>query len=254
MSRLAYTVTGPDEAPVLIAGPSLGSTSAVWDQQATAFAGTHRFVRFDLPGHGASAPPDGPLSMNELGRMVVQVLDQLRVPRAGYIGVSISGMIGLAAAAAAPERISRLMLVSTSAYLPPASGWLERAELVRRDGPGAIADAVVGRWFTKPFQHRYPAVVAEYRDIIARTDRTSYAACCEAIAAMDLRPVLAGIQAPTLVIAGREDPAVPPVHGEVIAASVRGARVTVLDNAAHLANVERAAVVTALMAAFLEDH
>ena len=75
--------------------------------------------------------------------------------------------------------------------------------------------------------------------MLASTDPEGYAACCEAIAGMDLVGRLDAIAAPTLVVAAALDPATPPEHGEVIRSGVRGARLVVLPDAAHLANVEQ---------------
>jgi pimeloyl-ACP methyl ester carboxylesterase len=79
------------------------------------------------------------------------------------------------------------------------------------------------------------------------TDPEGYAGCCEAIAAMDLRPVLGSITAPTLVIAASEDPATPPAHGALIARRLPGARLTVVRGAAHLANLQSPGPVTAAL-------
>ena len=93
--------------------------------------------------------------------------------------------------------------------------------------------------------------MARYRATIAGIDAEGYAGCCEAIAGMDLRGGLPGITAPTLVVAGRQDPSIPPEHGEAIAAAVPGARIEILDPGAHLASVERAEAVTSLIAGHL---
>lgn len=254
MAKLAYDVAGPATAPVLLLGPSLGTTIDVWAAQVPILASRYRLVRFDLPGHGASEPPVAPLTMTDLANLVAEIADELDVPRFSYAGVSIGGMIGMALAVAAPERLRQLVLVCTSAYLPPPEGWIERAAVVRLEGPQAVADTVVGRWFTEAYRRSNPADVARFRAMIASTDPEGYATCCEAIAAMDQRDALASVATPTLVIVGRDDPSTPPEHGEAIAHAIPGARATVLDNAAHLANVERAAEVTALMTEFLEGR
>jgi 3-oxoadipate enol-lactonase len=248
MFDLSFKATGPFRAPVLLLGPSLGTTTDVWAARLPELAAGRRVVRFDLPGHGQS-PPAASFTIADLAAAVSRVADRIGAESFDYAGVSIGGMIGLALAAAEP-RLRRLVLVCTSSYLPPASGWLERAALVRASGPGAVVDTVVGRWFTPPFAAAHPDLVAGFKETFRGLDAGGYAACCEAIAAMDLRDVR--IAVPTLVIAGRDDPAIPPAHGEAIARAVPGARFVVLDNAAHLANVERAAEVTALMTGFLE--
>jgi pimeloyl-ACP methyl ester carboxylesterase len=73
----------------------------------------------------------------------------------------------------------------------------------------AIAEMMPPRWFTPDFITREPAAVARVLDMLRGTDPGGYAGCGEAIAGMDLRPALGGIKAPTLVIAGAEDPAAP---------------------------------------------
>jgi pimeloyl-ACP methyl ester carboxylesterase len=110
---------------------------------------------------------------------------------------------------------------------------------------------VLGRWFTAGYAESHPGLVASYRAMISGIDAEGYAGCCEAIAAMDLRGGLPGISAPTLVVAGRQDPSIPPEHSQAIAAAVTGARLEILDPAAHLASVERADAVTSLIAEHL---
>jgi pimeloyl-ACP methyl ester carboxylesterase len=156
-------------------------------------------------------------------------------------------MVGMWLAAHAGERIDRLALLCTAAHLPPTDSWYDRAAAVRAGGVAAVADAVLARWFTT-----MPDDVDAYRNMRLGTPAEGYAACCEAIGTMDLRPVLGRITARTLVIAGAEDPATPPELGEQIAAGVAGARLVVVPGAAHLANVERADVVTPLLGEFFD--
>jgi 3-oxoadipate enol-lactonase len=156
-------------------------------------------------------------------------------------------MVGMWLAANAPERIAGLGLCSTSAFLPPAEMWAARAERVRSAGLAAIAEHVVGRWFTPAFRGRWPSVPASFAAALLGSRPEGYAGCCEAIAAMDLRPWLGSVTAPTLVIAGAEDPATPPWHGAVIASGIPDARLKVIRGASHLANIEAAGEVTAAL-------
>jgi 3-oxoadipate enol-lactonase len=249
--ELNYASAGPEHAPTLLLGGSLGTTLAMWDPQLPDLTRARRVIRFEHRGHGGSPVPCGPYSIDELGADVLALMDRLGVERASYCGLSIGGMVGQWLAINAPDRIGKLILICTSAHLPPASSWRDRAGAVRRAGtPAVVADAVLSRWFTEPYAQRHPDVVARYRAMISSIDPEGYAACCEAIAAMDLRDGLARISAPTLVIAGRQDPAIPPEHGQAIADAVAGAAIHVLDPAAHLASFERAADVNRLIA----DH
>ncbi len=148
-----------------------------------------------------------------------------------------------------PQRVARLALLCTSAHLPPAQAWLDRATTVRREGMAAIAAERVRFWVTPPLADRDPELVAGLRTMIAGIDAESYAQCCGPIAAMDLRPDLGRIAAPTLVVAGRQDLAIPPEHARVIADGISGARLEVLDPAAHLATVEQPGPIAELLLA-----
>jgi len=146
------------------------------------------------------------------------------------------------------------VLCCTSAQLGPPSAWTERAATVRAEGVGAIADTVLGRWFTPAFAQAHPEVIEGTRAILVATPAEGYAGCCEAIAEMDLIPDLPSIGAPTLVLAGAEDPATPPQHGRRIASLIPGARFEIVSPAAHIATVERPDLTTAMILRFLSDE
>jgi 3-oxoadipate enol-lactonase len=244
---LGYELTGPADGPVLVLGGSLGTTRQMWQPQLPALSRQLRVLAFDHRGHGGSEVPAGPYRIDDLGRDVLALLDALGIGRFRYAGLSLGGMVGMWLAAHAPDRVERLAVLCTSAYLPPASGWLGRAAQVRAEGTGSVADAVIGRWFTPGFPDAHPDIVDPLRETFTGIPAEGYAGCCEAIAALDLRPALATIGAPTLVIAGADDPATPPAHGQLIADTVPGARIVLLSPAAHLANVQQPDAVTDLL-------
>ncbi|WP_030486956.1 3-oxoadipate enol-lactonase [Micromonospora chokoriensis] len=253
-TRLHLVVDGPATAPVLLLGSSLGTAAAMWEPQVPALAERFRVIRYDHLGHGRSAVPPGPYTLDLLGRELLRTLDDLDVPWVHYAGLSLGGMVGMWLAAHAPDRVRRLALLCTSASLGPPEQWRERAATVLADGLPAIADAVVARWFTPAFAAARPEVVATYRAMLTATSSAGYAACCAAIAAMDLRPDLGRIAAPTLVIAGSDDPATPVAHAHRIVERIPGARLVVLDAAAHLANVERPEQVRRLLLEHFDEE
>lgn len=246
-ARLHATVDGPAAGPVLVLGSSLGTTGAMWQPQVARLAERFRVVRYDHRGHGGSEVRDEPCTVADLARDVLGLLDRLGVGRAHHAGLSLGGMVGMWLAAHAPERVDRLAVLCTSARLGPAHGWLDRASAVRAGGPAAVADAVVQRWFTPAFATARPEVVARHRAMLVGTDREGYARCCEAIATMDLVADLRRVTAPTLVVAGAEDLATPVEHAALIAATVPGSRLVVVEPGAHLVSVERADEVTGLL-------
>ncbi|PZT71360.1 4-carboxymuconolactone decarboxylase [Streptomyces sp. SW4] len=236
---------GPLSAPPLLLGPSLGTSLALWDTVAPELSARHRVIRWDLPGHGGS--PAGLISagatVGDLADLVLALADALGVERFAYAGVSLGGAVGLHLAVHHPERLSSLAVICSSAHFNGAGPWRERAALVRAEGLAKLAGSADERWFTPGFT--VPELVRDHRE----ADPEAYAACCDALAAFDLRDRLADITVPTLVIAGREDPATPPAHLREIADAVPGATLTEIPGASHLAPAERPeAVLTALTA------
>jgi 3-oxoadipate enol-lactonase len=130
--------------------------------------------------------------------------------------------------------------------------WNERIRTVRTQGMAEITPAVIDRWFTSNFQTRAPAAVDAIRNMLLETPAQGYAACCAAIRDMDLREKLGTITNPVLVIVGKHDPSTPPERGELIAASITGARLLSLD-AAHLSNIEATEAFNDAVVAFLSD-
>lgn len=238
-ARLYHVEDGPPDGPVLVLADSLGSTLDAWDGQVPALAAGHRLVRFDLRGHGRSPASPGPVEIADLGRDILALLDELGIAQADLLGISIGGMGAMWAAAHAPGRVRRLILCCTSARLGPSEGWAARAALVRRSGMAAVADAVAARWVTPGYAATHPERMAELRAMICATDAETYAAWCAAIERMDLRPDLGLIEAPTLVIAGGEDTAIPMDDIADLGAGIGLARIAIVAGGAHLPNLER---------------
>jgi 3-oxoadipate enol-lactonase len=253
-AQLRYEFRGKRGSPAIVFTGSLGTDLTMWEPQADRLKPHFCTLRYDIRGHGASGVPPGPYSMDDLGSDLVALLDRLGIERASLCGLSIGGMISMWVAARAPERVERLVLCCTAAQLGPREGWHERAATVRAGGVEAVADAVLGRWFTPRFASDHPEVIERFRAQLVATPPEGYAGCCEAIAAMDLTGDLPSIGAPTLVLAGADDPATPPEYGEQIARLIPGARFELVSNAAHLASVERPDLTTMAILRFLTDE
>ncbi|KRE42799.1 3-oxoadipate enol-lactonase [Knoellia sp. Soil729] len=234
----------PADAPTVVLSNSLGATTSMWEAQVAELSRVARVVRYDTRGHGGSPVVPGPYSIDDLADDVIALLDRLHLGRVHFVGLSLGGMTGMRLAARNPERIDRLVVLCSSPLLEPAQGWLDRAATVRESGTGAVADAVVARWYSPAFlasqTERVQAAVAT----VSSTPAEGYAGCCEAIATMDLRSDLPSISAPTLAIAGADDPATPPLHLELIASSVQDGHLLVVPESAHLANDEQPGTIT----------
>jgi 3-oxoadipate enol-lactonase len=245
---LHHVVEGPAEAPVLVLLNSLGTDLRMWEPQAAALRDKLRIVRCDARGHGGSPMADPPWTLADLGGDVLALLDSLEIARASFAGVSLGGATAIWIAAHAPDRLERLIACFTSAWFGPPGSWLERAATVRAEGVEAVADGVLGRWFTDAVD---PGLRARMREMLVATPQAGYAAATEVVAHLDLRADLAAVAAPTLVVSGAEDPACPPDVGRALAAGIPAAEFVELEAAAHLGNLERPDAVTALIRAHL---
>jgi 3-oxoadipate enol-lactonase len=231
-------VEGPDNAPVLMLSNSLGTNLHMWDDQVPAWTRQFRLVRYDRRGHGKSSVPKGPYTMERLGRDVLAVIDGLGIKKINWCGLSMGGMVGMWLGANAGNRIDKLILSNTASYFPDKTIWDGRIKLVREKGLAGIVDANMERWFTKDFRDRNPQAMKKMREMFVATNVEGYVGCGEAIRDMDHRPLLSNISAPTLVIAGKHDPATPLEGNEFIRAHIPNAGIAVLE-AAHIANIEQ---------------
>lgn len=196
-----YRMTGSDGAPVLMLSHSLGQDHGMWDPQVADLEPYFRVLRYDTRGHGASSVVPGDYTVEELGRDALALADAHGIERFAFCGLSLGGMIAQWLAVHAPERVSAIVLANTSPR-PDAERMEARRKAVLAGGMGAVADAVMGRFFSpRLLSANTPAVAASRRTLLA-TDPMGYAGCCAAIRDMDLQANLADIRVPALVIDG----------------------------------------------------
>jgi 3-oxoadipate enol-lactonase len=238
-----HSLEGPDDAPVLVLSNSLGSNLEMWDDQANVLRERFRLVRYDQRGHGGSPVPSGPYKIEDLGLDLLALLDRLEIERVSICGLSIGGLVGMWLASEDPGRVERLVLCCTAARFDPDM-YDARALQVRAEGVGSISDTVLERWFTPEFRASRPETLEWAESMLLGTPTEGYAGCCEVLRDADVRERLQDVRAPTLVIAGAEDPAASVEQAEEIRDSIPGARLAVIENAAHLANIEQPEAVT----------
>lgn len=243
-------IEGPENAPALMLSNSLGTDLHMWDDQAPAWSKKFRLIRYDCRGHGKSGAPKGPYTMERLGRDVLAVLDTLNLKKINWCGLSMGGMIGMWLGANAPERIEKLILSNTTCHYADKGPWNDRIKLVREKGVAPLVGGTMDRWFTKDFRDRNPQIIARLTQTLLVIPAEGYAGCCEAIRDMDHREALSKITAPTLVIAGKHDPATTVELCEFVRSHIRGANMAILE-AAHVSNIEQPAVYTAKVLEFL---
>lgn len=238
-------------APALLLINALGTSLEMWDDQVEAFSERFELIRYDARGHGKSSPGEaGELTIDQLARDALAVLDSCGIARAHICGLSLGGMTTMQIARHWPDRVLKIALCNTAPHMPPRERWQQTIQTTLTQGVGALTDGILGRWFTPEFHASQPAQVERIKQMLLTADPRGYAACCAAIRDMDLREDIKAIDAKTLVIGGTKDPGTTPEHAELIARSIQGAKLVMLESA-HLSNIERAPQFTAELLEFL---
>jgi 3-oxoadipate enol-lactonase len=250
---LHVEVEGPPDAPVLMLSNSLGADLHMWDPQDAAWSRDFRLIRYDSRGHGKSAAPKGPYTMERLARDAIAIMDALGVEKAHWCGLSLGGMVGMWLGANAGARIARLILSNTVPYYPVKDPWTDRIKLVREQGFTPLVDANMGRWFSTGFRESSPQVMDRMVRMFLANSVDGYTATCEAVRDMDHREILRHIDVPTLVIAGSLDLATTVKDAESICSRIPGAIMTVVEGA-HIANVEQPEAYRAAVLNFLKPR
>ena len=238
-----FTLEGEPHKPLLVLANSLAATSAMWDEQRSAWVAQWRILRFDYAGHGApeADSSSAPNTVDGIANDLLALLDSIGVQRFRLVGLSLGGMLGLRLAALAPERLERLVVANCRYHQTPVleQQWTDRIEAVRAGGMAAIAGATMERWLTEPYRRRRPDQTTKIGAMILGTAPTGYAAAAAAVRDFDARPWLQGIRCPVLVVSGAQDVAAPRDHLDLLAAQLRAHHI-VLDPCAHLSCIEQA--------------
>ena len=196
---------------------------------------------YDCTGHGESAKPAGPYSVEGFAEDLAALLDHVGWQRALVAGASMGGCVALAFAAKYPARASGLGLVDTTAWYGAEAPrqWEERAQKALAGGLEALVDFQLTRWFSDAFRGKHPEVVSQCVATFLRNDVNAYAASCRMLGAADLRQSLARIRVPTAVLVGEEDYATPLAMAKALHEGIAGSTLTVLKSARHLTPLER---------------
>jgi len=242
-----YLLEGPETAPVVMFSNSLGTSYSIWDHQAAALRGKYRVLRYDTRGHGLTDALDAGeagYTMDMLADDAAALIKALGLKRVHLCGLSIGGMLGQKLAAKAPELLASLILVDTASQMSQAV-WDERIAQIRKAGTiGVTTEGTMERWFTAPFRAREPATIQGIRNMYSRTPMAGYLGCALAIRNMDLRADDAKIIVPTQIIVGELDPATTVTEARHLNTMIKGSKLTIIPEAAHIVVIEQAAAVT----------
>jgi 3-oxoadipate enol-lactonase len=246
-----FTLTG--SGPNLVLVHSLAADRHLWDDVLPALSASFQVLTYDLRGHGRALADPNPLTFDDLAADLRATLDAAGIERAHLIGLAVGGMVVQAFASSFPGRVDRLVLTDSTPTFE-AQGrtiWRERANSVRATGMAALVEPTIERWFPAAFLATGNPGIARVRASVANTDPGSYAALCEAVAAVDLRERLDAIVAPTLVCTGLADQAIPPRYSELLCAGIANTTYVAWPDVGHCAPVQIPATFSREVSRFL---
>jgi len=249
-----YDIQGPQEAPVILLSHSLATNLNLWEPQAKVLSRDFRVLRYDALGHGGTAAPRGPFTLDQLAAQAGSLLDALGIARVHFLGISMGGMIGQTLALARPQLLTSLILCNTSSRIPAEAQplWQERIKIAESEGMEPLVEPTIGRWFTPPFRQAQPEIIEQVRGWVRSTAPLGYAACCRAISALDLMERIPAIHVPTLIVAGEEDQGTPAAMARAINERIAGSELVMIPAASHLANLEQPDAFNRSLSSFLD--
>ncbi len=245
MTVTAVRLGGRPDLPLLVLGPSLGTSATTLWSAAAAYLSEHfQVLAWDLPGHGHNTAPlaEAPVTMSSLAadvlELVAAVSDGLQPTAFHYAGDSVGGAVGLQLLLDAPRQVRSATLLCTGASIGTPASWQERRDGVLASGTPSMVAGSADRWFAPGFLERHPQQGSALLHALRDTSDAGYAAVCGALAEFDVRHRLDSITTPVLAVAGEHDVATPPASLREIAQGVQRGRLVVLPDVAHLAPVE----------------
>ena len=251
--RLWARIDGTEGAPWIVLANSLGSDHTMWDPQIEMLARRYRVLRFDTRGHGKSETPPGDWTFADLEADTLALMEAHGIDKADYMGLSLGGMVGLGLALRAPQRFGRMVVADGRADAPEAflANWDNRIGKVRAEGLQGIVDMTLQTWFTPDWIEANPETVERVRAMVLGNDATGYIRCCEALKGLDYLRHLGKITIPVRYMVGDVDKGAAPGVMREMAEATPGSRLDVIDEAAHISNMNNPAGFNRAVGAFL---
>jgi len=252
--NINYRFDGPEDAPIVMLSNSLMSNLAMWDSQMAVLTDFFRVLRYDTRGHGGTETTEGIYSIELLAEDAVALMDALKIDAVHFVGLSMGGMIAQYLGAHHPSRIHSLLLCDTASEMPTTAMWDERIDNAKTHGIESLIDGTLQRWFTEEFRQNDGDSIDKVAQMIRTTDATGYIGCASAVRNMSQTHILSNIKTPTMIIVGEEDPACTVKQAQVLKENIDGAELVVIQEAAHLSNIEKTAEFNQAMIRFLKAN
>jgi 3-oxoadipate enol-lactonase len=245
-TRRAAPSTG---APRIVLIHSLALDRSIWDAVADALQNHAEVLTYDCRGHGRSERRAGQFTAELFARDLLELLDHVGWQQATIAGCSMGGCVALAFAGRVPGRVNRLGLIDTTAWYGPAAGasFRARAAAAREAGMAGLVDFQVTRWFSDGFRVNRPDLVERATEVFLDNDFDCYAASCALLGDADLRPHLASLAMPVVIVVGEDDAATPVAMAHQLHAAIPQSTLHVVAGARHLTPIECPGAITQVL-------
>lgn len=237
--NLVYRTIGKRHAETIFFCHSLGANQSLWDRQIEQLSDSYHIVSCDLRGHGESDIFTTPYSIEIFARDILTLLDHLDIFSFHFVGLSLGSMIGLWLSSNSSNRVKRLVLAGASAKVLDSTAFEKRINHIKIHGLDSMFNELDARWYADGFPTMHPSIVKEIHTMVAKTPIEGYIAATIAVRDFDIKDRLSDIKAPLLLITGAEDKATPLSEAKLIAKTCANAKLITIENASHLALVEK---------------
>ena len=251
-TTLNYVFDDFKKEQTIVFSNSLGSDLTMWAKQLELLGQEFNILRYDTRGHGKNEVAAGEYSIEMLGKDVLDILDDLKIEKVHFCGLSIGGLTGQWLGIHAPERLNKLILCNTAVKIGNKEGWNTRIETVQKNGLNSIVAGTQERWFTPEFVAENKAEVDLVLATFVQTPVAGYIACCAAVRDADFTAEVSKISAPTLIISGTEDLVTTVKDGDFLMEKIPNSILATVKTA-HISNIEKADDFTKLLIEFIKN-
>ena len=250
-NEFRYTVTG--SGPWVTLSHSLACRLEMWDEEIARLSKRFTVLAYDSRGHGESGAPARDYTLDEIASDIKGLYDHLGIGESHWIGLSMGGVFGLAAALRYPGIFTSMVLADTSSKLAPEgiAAFKDRVAKVRAGhSMEPMVDLTLKRWFKDSFRAKSPALMERVAQWIRTTPAEGYCGTSAAIPTIDVTTKLHEIEVPVLVLVGADDIAMPVAFSETLVKHLPNAELVVIPDAGHLSNLEQPEAFNAALESF----
>lgn len=253
--EIEYQETGRGHPLIFVSG--LGGVGRYWEPQVEAFGARYRVITYDQRGTGGSDRKQRRFSVDGMTADLIGLMDALEIEKAHIVGLSTGGAIGQTMAVEYPQRLARLVVVSTWTHCDP---WFRRLFEARRamylEAGSALHAMFHPLWLYPPdYVNAHDAEIdEERRKAVAGAPPVEVSiGRIDAIMAFDRRNDLGRIRAPTLIVAADNDYITPAYHAEALARAIPGSKLVIMKGGGHSVSKTRPEEFNRLVLEFLAD-